>query len=246
VSPHEALMSEPSLTAYPQAEAALRTQLANAPVASTTLKRPLARCELSHCGGMCCHDGIYLENDEPAVLTELAEREAEFFHSLGLELPERVVVHGEFREMVSGPRTALVPRVWRGRVQNYPAHFEDTACCFLTEDGRCGLQVLSVARGKHRWYYKPIGCWMHPLTMDCEPAPSIGLHTIQTDPYRLPGYEGFVSRTFCAHSCESGPPASETLQEELTMLGVILGRDLMQEISAQESSKESREKRVTG
>jgi hypothetical protein len=238
-------MSEPSLTAYPKAEASLRAYLAAAPAAAATLRRPLQRCDLATCAGMCCHDGIYLENDEPAVLTELAEREGEFFKSLGLTLPEQVVVQSEFRDMVSGPRTALVPRVWRDRVANYPAHFEDTACCFLTEDGRCGLQVLSVARGKHRWYYKPIGCWLHPITTDLVPQPTIGLVTVHTDPYRVPGYDGFVSRTFCAHACEGGPPAYETVREELTLFGEILGRDLMAEISEQMSRRDSDGKRVT-
>jgi hypothetical protein len=226
-------MSECSLTAYPRAEAWLRDYLAHAPVAVDTLRRPLTRCELTACQGMCCHDGIFLDNDEPAVLTELVQREGDFFRSLGLTLPEPVVVHGEFKDMVSGPRTALVPRSWRGRIEGFPAHFEDTACCFLLDDGRCSLQVLSAARGKHRWYYKPIGCWMHPLTMDCTPEPAIGLHTLQSDPYRLPGYEGFVSRTFCANACQGGSPAYETLREELTMLGAIIGRDLVGEIAEQ-------------
>lgn len=235
------MSDSPSLTAYPMAEAWIREYLANAPIAAETLRRPLSRCELATCGGMCCHDGIYLENDEPDVIADLAKREGAFFKEIGLNLPEQVIVHSEFRDMVAGPHTALVPRVWRDRVRNYPAHFEDTACCFLTQDGRCGLQMLSVAKGKHRWYYKPIGCWMHPITMDLEPSPTIGLVTLETDPYRIPGYEGFVSRTFCANACQSGSPAYETLREELTMLGTILERDLMAEVTEQVSRSESRE-----
>src|SRR5438067_10441065 len=144
-----------SLTAFPQTEAVLRQQFAGAKFAVASLQRPLAPCDLAVCKGMCCHDGVYLEDDEAEVIAELALREADFFREQGLPLPTSAVVHSNFHGLMSGPKTATVPRKWRGRVEGYPAHFEATACCFLLEDGRCGLQVLSVARGRHRWYYKP-------------------------------------------------------------------------------------------
>ena len=146
--------------------------------------------------------------------------------SLKLQLPEKVIVDGSFLGLVEGPKTATVPRVWRDRVANYPAHFEDTACCFLLDDGRCSLQALSMARSKHRWYYKPTGCWLHPLTTDHAPPCCIGLHDDSSDPFRLPNYNGFVTRTFCGNRSETGPPARETLREELAFLGAILQREL--------------------
>ncbi len=225
-------MSEPSLTAFPKTEAVLRQQFGRATLAVAALQRPLASCDLRVCKGMCCHDGVYLEDDEASVIAELAVREAEFFRDLGLILPEPAVVHGSFKGLMSGPKTATVPHAWRGRVEGYPAHFEDTACCFLVDDGRCGLQVLSMARGRHRWYYKPTGCWLHPLTTDYTPDPTISLHDEQSDPYRLPGYPGFVTRTFCGQCSAHGPPAFETLREELTFLGAILERDLVSEVVA--------------
>src|SRR5581483_10295109 len=145
------------LTAFPRTEASLRDQLAGAPVHVESLRRPLVSCDLALCKGMCCHDGVYLGDDEAEVLADLAERETDFFRDLGLRLPDSVIVKGSFFGLVEGPKTATVPHAWRGRVADYPAHFSDTACCFLLEDGRCSLQVLSEARGKHRWFYKPTG-----------------------------------------------------------------------------------------
>src|SRR5438067_126581 len=155
-----------SFTAFPQTEALLRERFADACVDAESLRRPLQRCDLAVCKGMCCHDVVYLEDDEAEVLRELAVREADFFAALGLRLPELVVIEGSFLGLVEGPKTATVPRAWRDRVPNYPPHFADTACCFLLQDGRCSLQVLSEARGKHRWHFKPTGCWLHPLTTD--------------------------------------------------------------------------------
>jgi hypothetical protein len=91
------------------------------------------------------------------------------------------------------------------------------------------LQVLSESSGHHRWFYKPTGCWLHPLTTDGEPSTPVILHDAASDPFRLPSYPGFVSRTFCASAIQSGPPAYETLREELTFLGAIVGRDLVSE-----------------
>jgi hypothetical protein len=218
-----------SLTAFPQTEATLRQQFAGAKFDVASLRRPLSSCDLTVCKGMCCHDGVYLEDDEAEVIAKLALSEADFFRDQGLSLPDAVVVHGNFHGLMEGPKTATVPRKWRGRVADYPVHFEDTACCFLLDDGRCGLQVLSMARGRHRWYYKPTGCWLHPLTTHYSPGATIGLHDERSDPYRLPDYDGFVSRTFCGGCSSQGPPAFETLREELTFLGAILDRDLVGE-----------------
>ncbi len=219
-----------SLTAFPRTEDSLRRQLAQTAVAVESLRRPLPRCDLAVCKGMCCHDGVYLSDEEAEVIAGLALNEAEFFRGLGLILAGSVVVDGNFLGLVSGPKTATVPRVWRERVPDYPAHFADTACCFLLPDGRCSLQVLSEARGHHRWYYKPTGCWLHPLVTDFSPGAPLGLHDDRSDPFRVPGYPGFVSRTVCGRCCATGPPACATLEDELTFLGAIVGRQFVSEL----------------
>lgn len=216
-----------SLTAFPEEERQMRQQLARAPLARASLRRPLPSCDLTHCRGMCCHDGVYVEDEAADVLEALAKQEAGFFASLGLDLPARVIVEGSWRRgLVQGKKTAVVPHSFSHTVPGFPAHFPDTACVFHVADGRCGLQVLSEARGRHKWYYKPIGCWLHPLTTSYGGRRRIGLYDERSDPFRFADYPGFVSATFCGRNASTGSPASQVLREELQLLGQILGRDL--------------------
>jgi hypothetical protein len=116
-------------------------------------------------------------------------------------------------------RTAVKPRAFHALVPDYPAHFPDTACAFLTPDARCALQVIAEAEGRHPWTYKPLACWLHPISISPE---RIALPDEATDPY--PG--GFATQTHCGRSEPCGVPAREILADELAFLGEILGRDL--------------------
>jgi hypothetical protein len=107
---------------------------------------------------------------------------------------------------------------------------------FLTADGRCSLQLLSVHLGRHPWYYKPVKCWMHPITLEGEGHALLLLHSERTDPYRFPGYDGFVSRIFCGRTCPGSSPASSVLADELTFLSRIAGRDLLAEATGAPAS----------
>ena len=98
---------------------------------------------------MCCYDGIYLSEEEAETLRGVAREHAGFFGALGLSLPEEVIVEGEWQGEQRGPKTAVRSRDLSREVPGYPPHFADTACVFLLEDGRCGLQALSESRGLH-------------------------------------------------------------------------------------------------
>ena len=56
------------------------------------------------------------------------------------------------------------------------------------------------------------------------------LHSQKTDPFRFPGYDGFVSQIFCGKTCPGGEPASRVLRDELSFLSRIVGRDFLSEI----------------
>ena len=219
--------SEPGLTAYPDEEADMRRRFAGGRVDAGSFRRPLARCEISRCQGMCCYDGVYVSRESADVIRRVAKAHAAFFLGLGLRLPAEVIVEGDWRWKKGGVKTAVSPRAFSKTVEGFPNHFNDTACVFLTPEGRCSLQLLSVQLGKHPWHYKPVKCWMHPITLEGEAHAVLVLHDERTDPYRFPGYEGFVSRIFCGRTCPGGAPASQVLADELNFLSRIVGRDLI-------------------
>ena len=210
---------QPPRTAYPATESALRAALADAPLDRASFQRPLSRCALTRCHGTCCSEGVYLNAEVAATLRNLLRREGERFRSLGMERPEEAVVE-EVEDGVRSVRTALRPKPFRARVPDYPAHFPETACAFLLDDARCALQVVAEAKGLHPWHYKPLACWLHPVSLSPE---GIRLHDTASDPY--PG--GWTSRTHCGRTEPCGRPALEVLGAELEFLGSVLGRDLL-------------------
>jgi hypothetical protein len=217
------------LTAYPDDEAMLRERLTGGRVDAESFRRPVARCEIASCRGMCCYDGVYLSPESAAVVEHAAVEHADFFEGLGLRLPDPIIVEGEWAWKKGGLKTAITPRTFSRTVQGFPPHFNDTACGFLTNEGLCSLQLLSQHLGRHPWYYKPVKCWMHPITLEGDESSVLTLHNDRTDPYRFPGYDGFVSKIFCGKTCPGGEPASAVLSDELDFLSRIVGRDLLAE-----------------
>ncbi len=217
------------LTAYASDEALLRERLTRGIIDTRSFRRPLGRCDISRCRGMCCYDGVYVSEASAAIISNLAGEHAAFFTALGLDIPPRVIVEGDWAGR-DGLKTAVRPHPFSEMVEGYPQHFNDTACVFLTSDGRCSLQVLSEHLGRHPWFYKPVKCWMHPITLGGQAQDLLLLHSKDTDPYRLPHYGGFVSTIFCGRTCPGGAPASEVLAPEVIFLSQIVGRDFLGEI----------------
>jgi hypothetical protein len=199
------------------------------------LQRPLRRCQLEKCGGTCCYDGAYLGSEEADVIRGVAGDSRADFERLGLDLPDQVIVFGSWQGSLAGPKTATRPTAMRERVSDYPAHFPQTSCVFLLEDARCSLQVIAQERDLPPWFYKPVTCWMHPLTMEGieEGKPILTLHDERNDPQRSEGYDGFVSHTHCGRTCEGGESAFRILEDELCFLGGLAGRDLIAEIEGE-------------
>jgi hypothetical protein len=180
---------------------------------------------------MCCYDGVSVDEETGAQIQKLATERRPAFVEMGLNLPETVVEKSEWNGKV-GTKTKSRPFPFRSLVKDYPDHFNDTACVFLLDDGRCGLQILSERDGKHPWYYKPFACWLQPIKIS---ENAIRLYDETTDPNKLSDYDGFVIRTLCGRTESCGHPAGEVLKEELEYLGKLLGRDLLSEVDSQPS-----------
>ena len=219
------------VTAFSRSAESLRKEYGKVPLNPTEFQRKLTRCELS-CQGMCCYGGVSVDRDTADVLQRLAKERKSDFQKMGLELADLPVVSTEWQGVV-GNITALKPRSFRSRVKDYPKHFDETACAFLMEDARCGLQVLSEMDGKHPWFYKPFSCWLLPIKLW---KGAIRLFDKITDPFLYPDYPGFISRTFCGRTDARGEVASKLLMPELDYLGKILDRDLLGELGGNDRS----------
>lgn len=208
-------------TAFGATAGEMRRRFADLDIDATTMRRPLALCDLTRCGGGCCHDGAILSREEAEVIARLVESESEFFVAEGLDPSQSVIERADTPDAF---RTALVPRDNQRLVADWPAHFPNTACIFLDGAHLCRLQKLALARGRHPWHWKPIACWMHPLQIDARGTlrVPVGRH----DELAGKDYPGFAAFTGCGRENSGGLPAATVLRGELDALGTILGRDL--------------------
>lgn len=221
-------------TAFEETAAALGDLVRQSEIDVPALSRKISPCDLGDCHGVCCHDGVYLGPDEAKIIDQLVAKNRSDFEALGLDLPNPVIVFGNWRDLISGLKTATRSEPMSAMVEEYPEHFPDTACVFLMTDGRCGLQQFAADRDLHPWYFKPATCWIHPLSIvqRSDAPPLLTLFDRESDPQNLPDYDGFVSRTHCGRVDDCGTPAFEVLSGELEMLGRLGRRDLLGEIRA--------------
>lgn len=211
------------LTAFPETVRAARRALAAAPFDAASLRRPLSMCDVARCHGACCSDGVPLDPEEAQVLGKLVRTEHAAFRAMGLE-PEAMVASAEHG---GAGHTGIRMRAAGERSPRHPASVPDTACAMLTPEGLCGLQVLSVDRGRNPWYWKPMTCWLHPIAAD-----ETGIRLPPEGLSRERAYrEGsFASVTECSRAGADAKPAYEVLGRELDFLSALIQRDLRREM----------------
>jgi hypothetical protein len=164
-------------------------------------------CDLAQCEGICCSDGAFLLEEDEAIIRKVVAAYPEHFR----HLPKRPIIDGEW-EGFKAPKTAVRPHRYRSR----PAHFSDTRCVFAEKDGKCSLQTLAVAQGKHKWAYKPKGCWLFPLWSDEHDKLIAPPRKRKDDPNNLGrSYPGFVSFTPCGKHAAKGKVWWIALKEEV-------------------------------
>jgi hypothetical protein len=170
----------------------------------------LKRCDLSQCEGMCCYDGVFLEEGEEERIRAIVEAYPDFFAFIS----KAFIIDGNWKNLVIGRKIAAAPHTYHN--PHFPAHFPQTRCVLSLPDARCSLQVLAARVGKHPWSYKPKACWMHPLLREgpngLVPPPI----RQEDDPDRVDeSYPGFVTYTPCGRHQEDGSPWWRVLAEEI-------------------------------
>ncbi|MDX1972286.1 MAG: hypothetical protein SFY68_07125, partial [Candidatus Sumerlaeia bacterium] len=207
-------MTDPTqpLEVLPETKRELRSRLRSAPLDAASFLTPLRPCVLAQCSGICCHDGARLSPEEAQRLQRLVPLFSQELEELGLPL------HRESDWLCmeqNRPSTRTVPCTYPPDAPK-ASHFPDTACVFRLPDARCALQTLAMQIGEHPWAFKPLNCWLRPISFQKEGRTVIWLPQRQCDPLARQGYPGFASHTPCGSPAdEHAPPAYETLRPEL-------------------------------
>lgn len=245
MAPSPSIISAPSFTVYAKAERNLKKLYASASVDFEAFARPILRCDLHQCKSMCCHNGVYLTPDEVGDLRQIVKQHYQKLESFGIRLPRDIVTPERFPDGIDVPKTTLKPKLFSKIVDNYPSDLTDTACCFLLEDGRCSLEATSIQAGKGPHYYRPLACSLYPiiiretpdlshpvrLSQDTPPMESvITLIDERSDPLTTEDSVGPAKFHRCALAVQHGRPAYQVLADEISLLGKILGRPLLEEI----------------
>lgn len=234
------LKPEQLLDPIPETRDYFRKRLRRAPIDFESFATPLRLCTLEGCQGMCCYDGVCLDEDEEHYLTAILEAHPLHFKPLGITrenaFEDAVFIDTDTR------KTATRKHKYPKHV-GFPKHFEKTSCVFRHEDGRCSLQALAMEHGEHPWAYKPLSCWLHPISLERNDRTILWLPTKGRDPLKDDKFPGYAPYTQCGEHCAGGQPAYEVLRQELETLGAVVGRDFYGEIKAALNGGESKKKK---
>jgi len=220
-------------TAYQKTVKVLRGQLREALIDHKAFDQEIRACELERCRATCCHDGVYLSPEEADGVKKLLVEYGDEFAGYGLTLPEEPIISvNDGRSVKTATREAREGEL----AKDYPEHFPKTRCVFLDQQGRCGIQRLSVEKGRGKWFDKPLTCWIHPIVIlpvsHERSRPVITLVSPEDDPQKTDEYPGFASCTHCGRPDQGGKKARQVLAAELEMLSQIAGRDILGELNA--------------
>lgn len=222
------------VTAYNETAKVLREQVREALLDHEAFEQKVRACELERCRATCCHDGVYLSQEEAEGVKRLLRDHKKDFATYGLRLPDEPIISTRGGRSL---KTAIREADPDELAKDFPKHFPKTRCVFLDKDGRCGIQMLSMEKGRSAWFDKPLTCWIHPIVIlpvsRERSRPLITLVSPENDPQKVSGYPGFASCTHCGRPDEDGGKAREVLTAELKMLGDITGRDIQGELNAE-------------
>ncbi len=203
---------------FPRLERDLARHVREAALDHDAFRMPLRICELSQCRATCCHDGVFLDDEEAAVIRQLEARLEKYDVSSNSWMDRR---DGRLK-------SATLPIAKDALALNFPDHFPKTRCVFLDDRHYCKLQIIAMEDGIDPWWWKPVSCWMHPLLFRYQEN---GRPILTLERSGDPGSKKFGSCTPCDMPSDGAPPAWQALRRELELLGKIGGRDLVGELA---------------
>lgn len=140
------------------------------------------------CRGLCCYDGVYLNEDDIKKIDECLNKYPDYFE-------DKDYLEISTWKDYSGQKKTKAVKLKEYR-EDYPKHFEQTRCFFQDEEtGKCLLQKVALENNEDGWAYKPFTCCTFPLR---KRDGKVGLlETKEDDPNVYDDYDGYESCLPC-------------------------------------------------
>ncbi|MFA6979070.1 MAG: DUF3109 family protein [Ignavibacteriaceae bacterium] len=104
------------------------------------------------CNGECCYYGVYTDKAEHEKILSLKDKLIPLMdETQSKNISEWFEEPQEDDDFDSG--IAVGTQVINGK------------CTFLDKNGLCVIQALAINEGKHPWDYKPLYCYLFPITI---------------------------------------------------------------------------------
>lgn len=181
-----------------------------AELVATYVSEPKLSFQCSSCEAFCCYDGAYIDEEEEIQIKKFVSEHQDLFP----DLPKEYIVDGNWRNIVTGRKTATKPYTYQK--DGYPAHFEQTRCVFVLPNNECSLQRVATDLDYHPWKAKPHTCWLFPIRIgineEIEPPPK---KNEQDDDYVDETYPGYIKYLPCGNDTDEGLNWYKLLKQEL-------------------------------
>jgi hypothetical protein len=119
-------------------------------------------CDISKCGGGCCHSGVYADMGEHDRILEHATEIASAMDDTQ-DTDTETWFDGEIIEDPDFPSGKAIGTDVHDRDGGISGFTE--GCVFLDKRHFCSIQVAAVNAGLHRWAWKPDFCILFPVTV---------------------------------------------------------------------------------
>jgi len=104
------------------------------------------------CQGECCYYGVYTDKAEHETILEIKDKLISLMdETQSTNVEEWFEDPQEDDDFDSG--IAVGTEIVNGK------------CAFLNKEGLCVIQSLAINEGKHPWQYKPLYCYLFPITI---------------------------------------------------------------------------------
>lgn len=104
------------------------------------------------CSGECCNYGVYTDSKEAENILSIKDKLIPLLdESQSKNISEWFEAPEKDDDFESG--IAVGTQIINGK------------CTFLDKSGLCTLQKLALLEGEHKWKYKPLYCYLFPLTI---------------------------------------------------------------------------------